>query len=248
MARRLLDVTLAALGLALTAPLLAVAAVGIVLSSPGPIIYRATRLGRGGRRFIMFKLRTMRAAPPAPGERASAITAWDDPRVFPLGGWLRRTKLDELPQLVNVLRGDMAIVGPRPEDPKFVAGPYATLYRETLRVRPGLASPGSLFSSTHGETWLSSTDAERDYVEKLLPLKLALDAGYVRRASLRYDLTIMLRTLRVLAARALGRTAFAEPPELADAERLLAGLSPAPQPASRSAPVTPSVPLARGSA
>ena len=125
------------------------------------------------------------------------------------------------PQLLNVLRGEMAIVGPRPEDPKFVARHYTVVQRETLAVRPGLASPGGLYSTTHGERWLSSGDPERDYLERLLPLKLALDVIYVRRRSLGYDLAVIVRTIAVVAARILGRRRFPEPPEMRDARRLL---------------------------
>ena len=225
---------LAAIGLLVTAPLLAVAALGIRLSSPGPVLYRARRAGRGAAPFLMYKFRTMHVDH---GAHRSTITGAADPRVFPFGAWLRRTKVDELPQLVNVLRGEMAIVGPRPEDPTFVAKHYSVVQCETLAVAPGLASPGSLYSTTHGERWLSAAHPERDYLERLFPLKLALDVVYVRGASLRYDLRIMLRTLYVLAAKALGRSVFADPPERAAAERLLAGLAPAPRPQSRPVPV-----------
>src|SRR5207249_9684347 len=112
--KRLLDVVLAAIGLVLVAPVLALAALGIRLASPGgPVFYRARRVGRAGACFTMYKLRTMRQRPLG---RTSRITGQDDPRVFPLGALLRRTKIDELPQLFNVLRGDMSIVGPRSEE------------------------------------------------------------------------------------------------------------------------------------
>jgi lipopolysaccharide/colanic/teichoic acid biosynthesis glycosyltransferase len=117
----------------------------------------------------------------------------------------------------------MSIVGPRPEDPEIVRSYYQPLHWETLRVRPGLASPGSIFNYTHGESLLGSETAERDYVERLLPLKLALDVVYVRRASLRYDAAIIARTLRVIAHSFLGSSDFRAPPELAAAERLLGG-------------------------
>jgi lipopolysaccharide/colanic/teichoic acid biosynthesis glycosyltransferase len=212
-------VTLAALALVALAPVLAVAALGIRLSSAGPVLYRAVRAGRGGRPFVMYKLRTMHASPAA---GASAITASGDARVFPFGGWLRRTKLDELPQLFNVLRGEMAIVGPRPENPKFVAQHYTAVQRETLAARPGLASPGSIYSTTHGEAWLSAGNAERDYLERLLPIKLALDVVYVRRASLAYDVALMARTAGIILATLCGRRGFAEPREMPGARRLLA--------------------------
>ena len=109
--KRVLDVVISGLALVLAAPLLGISALGIRLSGPGPILYRAKRIGKDGRAFTMYKLRTMRTSPQG---QASAITAQDDPRVFPFGALLRRTKLDELPQLLNVLRGEMSIVGPRP--------------------------------------------------------------------------------------------------------------------------------------
>ena len=218
MAKRLIDVLLAAAALVATAPLLAAAALGIRLSSPGPVLYRGVRVGRHGRPFRMYKFRTMHVNVAS----GSAITAKDDPRVFPFGAWLRRSKVDELPQLWNVLRGDMAIIGPRPEDPKFVDVHYSAMDRETLEVHPGLASPGSIYNYTHGEALLAGPDAERHYVEQLLPLKLALDVVYVRRASLWYDATIVAHTVWVIVCSVLGRRRFADPPEMAEARRLLA--------------------------
>ncbi|HEV8399057.1 MAG TPA: sugar transferase [Gemmatimonadales bacterium] len=220
MVKRLLDVTFAAFGLVVAAPLLALAAVGIRLSSPGPVLYRARRAGRGGVPFLMYKLRTMHVEQ---GAHRSAITGSADPRVFPFGAFLRRTKLDELPQLVNVLRGDMSVIGPRPEDPQFVAVHYTPVHYETLEVRPGLASPGSLYSTTHGERLLRPEHAERDYVDRLLPLKLALDVVYVRRASPWYDAALTLRTVGIVAGRMAGRRTFPEPPEMPAARHLLAG-------------------------
>jgi lipopolysaccharide/colanic/teichoic acid biosynthesis glycosyltransferase len=217
--KRLFDVALTALALVASVPILIVAALGIRLSSPGPVLYRATRAGRRGRLFVMYKLRTMENRSGLLAD--SVVTAARDPRVFPFGALLRRSKLDELPQLFNILRGDMAVVGPRPEDPKVVAQHYTPEQWETLDVVPGLTSPGALYSTTHGETWLSERDAERDYYEHLLPLKLALDRVYVRHASLSYDLGVIIRTLLVVAGRAFGRRHFPEPPEMDEARRLL---------------------------
>jgi lipopolysaccharide/colanic/teichoic acid biosynthesis glycosyltransferase len=220
-AKRLFELAVTALALVASIPILVVAALGIRLSSPGPVLYRATRAGRRGRLFVMYKLRTMEIR--AGGEMLadSVITAARDPRIFPFGALLRRAKLDELPQLFNILRGDMAVVGPRPEDPKVVAQHYTPEQWETLDVPPGLTSPGALYSTTHGETWLSEREAERDYYEHLLPLKLALDRVYVRHASLSYDLGVIVRTVLVVAGRALGRRRFPEPPEMSEALRLL---------------------------
>jgi len=216
-AKRVLDIVLAGTALVAVAPVLAVAALGIRLAGPGPILYRAQRVGQHGRVFTMYKLRTMRARQGSP----VVITAKDDPRVFPFGAFLRRAKLDELPQLYNVLRGDMAIVGPRPEDPSMVARFYAPLHHETLRVPPGLTCPGSIYAYTHGEAQLDAGDPERCYGERLLPLKLALDLVYLRQASLGYDLALIARTGWMLGTALLGRRAFALPPELADAQRIM---------------------------
>ena len=216
MAKRLFDVVVAALGLVVAAPVLVVAAVGIRLSSRGPILHRARLVGRDGRLFTMYKLRTMHL-----GGSGSVITAERDPRVFAFGRPLRRLKIDELPQLLNVLRGEMSLVGPRPQHPAIVTRHYAPEHWETLRVRPGLASPGSLYDSTHGEPLLGSVDPERTYVERLLPIVLALDLVYVHRASLRYDATVVARTLRLIASAAVGRRTFPDPPELSEARRYL---------------------------
>src|SRR5437660_7115037 len=223
MVNRPLDLALGLLGVALAAPLLAAAAVGIRLSSPGPVLYRARRVGRNGAAFTMYKLRTMHVRE-GPG---SAIAGRNDPRVFPFGAWLRRTKIDEIPQLFNVVRGDMSLVGPRPEDPAIVQRHYWPVHRETLTVRPGLASPGSIYNYTHGQRLLSSGQPERDYVDRLLPLKLALDVVYVRRASLRYDLMIVGRALWAIASMAVGRRSFPDPPELAAARQLISKEAPA---------------------
>jgi lipopolysaccharide/colanic/teichoic acid biosynthesis glycosyltransferase len=223
-AKRTLDVVLASLALVASIPLLAVAALAIRLASPGPVFYRATRVGRGGRPFTMYKFRTMHVNQNiASGKVAkSAITAKDDPRVFPVGSLLRRSKIDELPQLFNVLRGDMSLVGPRPEDPRFVEKNYTPTDLATLDVRPGLTSPGSVWYYTSAESELTSDDPERHYVERVLPLKLALDLVYVRDVSWRYDLVLIGRTILVLTALVVGWRRFADPPEMSAARRLLA--------------------------
>lgn len=220
--RRILDVTLAAVGLLLSAPVLVVAALGIRVASPGPVLYRARRVGRHGVPFTMYKLRTMSCTP---ADGASRITASGDRRVFPLGRWLRQAKIDELPQLFNVLRGDMAIIGPRPEDPDIVARHYAPMHLETLRVRPGLASPGSLYHDTHGSALLDGAAPEASYVERLLPFKLALDVVYVRQASFFTDFRLMARTLGIIAGSVAGRRQFPEPPEASAARLLMARAS-----------------------
>ncbi|HSA54657.1 MAG TPA: sugar transferase [Gemmatimonadaceae bacterium] len=220
--RRAFDVASAAIGLVVAAPVLLVAAVGVRLSSPGPVLFRTRRLGRGGCPFLMYKLRTMHVDH---GPVRSRITLARDPRIFPFGVLLRRLKIDELPQLVNVLKGDMAIVGPRPEDPELVARHYTPEQRETLAVRPGLTSPGSLYYELHAQSQLDGPDAESRYAAYALPLKLAIDLVYVRRATLWSDLGVIARTLVVLAGALTGRRRFADPPELREAHRLLGDLA-----------------------
>jgi lipopolysaccharide/colanic/teichoic acid biosynthesis glycosyltransferase len=216
MVKRLFDVVCATLALIVVAPLLGLAAIGIKLSDPkGPVLYRARRVGYLGREFTMLKLRTMTA-----GDGAR-ITGLHDDRVTAVGKILRKTKIDELPQLFNVLRGDMAIVGPRPEDPTIVRHHYSSTDLETLGVRPGLASPGSIYQYTAGDKLLTGTDPESRYVDNLLKTKLALDRVYIRRASFRKDLAIVGRTLLTIGAIAIGRRKFGPPPEMTAARRLL---------------------------
>lgn len=210
--------TLALVALAILSPLFVFAALGIRLSSPGPVFYRAQRVGLHRKVFTMYKFRTM-AVQEKPG--GSAITAKQDARVFPFGALLRRLKIDELPQLLNVLKGDMSLVGPRPEDPKIVFQYYTPQQLQTLRVLPGLASPGSIYNYTHGEQVLGSGAAEEIYLEKFLNIKLALELVYVREASLLYDVKIILRTLRVILAMSLGRRKFSDPPEMKKAKAFL---------------------------
>ena len=221
--KRVLDLTLATLALVATLPILAAAALAIRLTSPGPVFYRATRVGRGNRPFTMFKLRTMHVTRAGvTGKVAdSAITAKNDPRVFAVGAVLRATKIDELPQLFNVLRGEMSLVGPRPEDPRFVANHYGPAGLATLDVLPGLTSPGSVWYYASAEDELTTDDPERHYVERVLPTKLALDLVYVREVSWRYDIVLIVRTIRVLAALVLGWRRFSEPPEMPAARQLL---------------------------
>ena len=208
--RRLVDILLALFLLCATSPLFVLAALGIRLSSSGPILFRATRIGLHGEPFTLHKFRTMSVHTLGSGP---AITGRHDARVFPFGALLRRTKVDELPQLIDVLRGKMAIVGPRPENPEIVARYYNERQRQTLAARPGMTSPGALFNYTHGDDYLGE-DVERDYIRRLLPVKLELELVYVQNQSWRYDIWIMLRTIATIARILVGQRRFQEPPEL----------------------------------
>lgn len=182
----------AGFGLVAGSPILAAAAVMIKKSDPGPVLYRAARAGVGGRPFAMYKLRTMRQHSDALG----SITAAADTRIFPAGGLLRKLKLDELPQLANVVTGDMALVGPRPEAVDIVNDHYRPWMMETLTVPPGITGPGSLhYIEQEKELPPDPSEALRVYVETLLPRKLAYELVYVRSRSFRYELQLIGRTL-----------------------------------------------------
>jgi lipopolysaccharide/colanic/teichoic acid biosynthesis glycosyltransferase len=195
MFKRAFDVLCAALGLLiLLVPGLLVAA-WIKRDSPGPVFFRQERVGRGGRLFRIHKFRTMRVDAPSLGPQ---ITIGADPRITRSGQWLRASKVDELPQLLDVLRGEMSLVGPRPEVPRYVALYPAELREVVLSVRPGITDPASLSFRHESELLAAAADPEQTYVEQVLPQKLQLSADYIRRATVGRDLVVILQTLRVL--------------------------------------------------
>jgi lipopolysaccharide/colanic/teichoic acid biosynthesis glycosyltransferase len=197
MVKRTLDIAMAVLALLLLAPLLLLAAAAIKLDSPGPVFYRQQRVGRGGRLFRIHKFRTMRHNPADAGPQ---ITVGADPRVTRTGALLRQTKLDELAQLIDVLQGSMSIVGPRPEVPRYVALYPPHLREKVLSVRPGITDPTSLEYRNEGELLARAPDPQREYVEVILPRKVAGAARYVDEASLLTDLRVIGRTLHILLA------------------------------------------------
>ena len=160
------------------------------------------------------------------GTPADPITAWQDSRIFPFGKILRATKIDELPQLINVVKGDMALVGPRPEAPEIVREHYSPDDVSTLQITPGLTSPGTLYYYTHCEPMLQSDSVIEIYVQRLLPLKLALDRVYLKRATIFYDLRVIWRTVTVIVGRVFGRRRFPDPPELREIGESVATLVP----------------------
>jgi lipopolysaccharide/colanic/teichoic acid biosynthesis glycosyltransferase len=192
-AKRALDLLLATGGLVAMSPLFLVIAVMIKLDSTGPAFHRAIRSGRLGRPFTMYKFRSMRLANDQAGAR---ITTRGDSRITRVGGWLRGNRLDELPQLINVIKGDMSLVGPRPEDPHYVAM-YSEDQRAVLSVRPGITSLASLRYRDEAQL-LDGPDWERRYVEHVMPAKLAIDLDYVRSANLLVDLRILAQTARTV--------------------------------------------------
>jgi lipopolysaccharide/colanic/teichoic acid biosynthesis glycosyltransferase len=198
-ARRAIDVSIAGLGLLLLAPLLAVIAVLVRATSPGPVLFRQERVGRGLVPFRLLKFRTMVADAPSQGP---AITVGADPRVTSVGSFLRRSKLDEVPQLLNVLKGDMSLVGPRPEVPGYVAL-YGDAERRIFTVRPGITDPASLLYHDEAAVLATYPDPERAYREVVLPHKIALSLEYVDGRSLWRDLGLLVRTALRLVAPAL---------------------------------------------
>ncbi len=188
--KRTFDVVVAATALLAVSPLLLIALIGIKLTSPGPVFYKAKRVGMGGANFSMLKFRTMHVG----SDRQSAITAPDDRRVFRFGRILRQLKIDELPQFWNILSGDMSLVGPRPEDPKIVEHHYTAWMRETLEVPPGVTSPGAVYGYVFGDDLLDAEDPEGSYVSKLMPPKLALERAYLDRAGFLSDLHYIVMT------------------------------------------------------
>jgi len=192
--KRLFDVLSSMFALALLAPAMLVVALAIAGRSRGGAFFKQMRIGKQGKPFQMLKFRTMRIGSEALGQ---LTVGGRDPRITPIGYFLRRTKLDELPQLLNVLLGDMSIVGPRPEVPKYVAF-YTPEQRAVLNVRPGLSSLASMEYINENEVLGRSSDPEGTYVREVMPAKLQLDLKYVRERSFALDLRIIFGTLAKL--------------------------------------------------
>jgi lipopolysaccharide/colanic/teichoic acid biosynthesis glycosyltransferase len=190
MLKRGWDIVVAGSGLVIISPLLIIAAVLVKLTSRGPVLFRHERIGLGGRPFKMLKFRTMVQDAPAKG---GPITFGDDPRITSFGKVLRRTKIDEMPQLVNVLKGDMSLVGPRPEVAHYVEM-FRADYEEILRVRPGMTDLASIRYIDEATILGEASDPEAEYVHRVLPEKIRLAKEYVRRQSFLFDLTIIFGT------------------------------------------------------
>ena len=187
--KRFIDVTLGSVALVLAAPIVVGAAIAMRLSGDrGPFLFRAPRVGEGAAVFTVLKVRTM-----VPGSDGARVTMARDPRVTPLGRVLRRFRIDELPQLVNVVRGEMSLVGPRPEDPAYV-DLTQPLHRRVFSARPGITGLAQLQYVNEADL-LIGPEAERRYREEILPAKLKLDAEYLDRQSTLLDLQIILKTV-----------------------------------------------------
>ena len=189
--QRTLDILFSTVGLIALSPLLLVIAVWVKVHDRGPVFYRARRVGKDGKLFELFKFRTMVQNADRLG---AAITSAEDSRITTVGRFLRRYKLDELPQLLNVLLGDMTLVGARPEDPRYVAQ-YTDDQQKILAFKPGITSPASLHYRNE-EKLLAGADWKEQYTKNVLPHKLSLDLSYLRQRTISSDIKIVLKTLR----------------------------------------------------
>jgi lipopolysaccharide/colanic/teichoic acid biosynthesis glycosyltransferase len=194
MIKRAFDIGAASLGLVVLSPLLLLVALLIKLDSAGPVFFRQERIGRGFRPFIIYKFRTMVQEAPRQG---GPITFGADPRITRAGQILRRTKIDEFPQLINVLRGEMSLVGPRPEVRQYVEL-FREDYVDILRVLPGITDLASLTYRHEAEVLGRSENPEVAYVRDVLPEKVRLAKEHVRRSSLLFDVTLIFKTLLAL--------------------------------------------------
>jgi lipopolysaccharide/colanic/teichoic acid biosynthesis glycosyltransferase len=191
--KRLFDLLVACAGLVVAAPLFLVIAIAIKRDTPGPVFFRQVRVGRHRRRFAMWKFRKMPHDLP---EQGPMLTARDDRRLTRVGFWLERTKLDELPQLLNVLAGDMSVVGPRPEVPKFVDRASAELWDQVLSVKPGIFGPNQIRFRNEADLYPPDcADLEEFYVQHILPEKLLVDARYAHQSGWFGDLSLLVRGL-----------------------------------------------------
>ena len=198
MASRAFDLIAATLGLVVLSPLFLVVAIAIKMGSPGPVFFRQERVGRGAVPFRMHKFRSMR---PDAEKLGGPLTVGADPRITRVGAFLRATKLDELPQLIDVIKGDMALVGPRPEVPRYVAH-YTPEQRRVLDVRPGITDPASIRYRDESEVLAKAADPERTYVEEVMPHKLAINLEYQARRTLLSDIGVIFATLARIVRRA----------------------------------------------
>ncbi len=189
--KRIFDLCAALSGLVLLSPLFLLIAILIRRDSSGPVFYRQTRVGRGGEPFRIHKFRTMKVEPLS---RDLQLTVASDPRITGTGKWLRQYKLDELPQLLDVVRGKMSLVGPRPEVPEYVAHYPPDVKQVVLSVRPGITDNASIEYRDENDILAKSDDPEREYIEKVMPVKLEFYMRYVEERSMAGDLAIILRT------------------------------------------------------
>ena len=195
--KRLFDFLAALLAIVVTFPLWIIIAIGIKLSSPGPVFYRAERAGKDRKVFTLYKFRSMHVYHPEEGSNKKTEGGYiaNEARIFPVGGLLRKSKLDELPQLLNILLGHMSVVGPRPLSAAGVEKHYVGKYDNVPQVRPGLACLDSLFDYAHGELFVKDND---QFIREVVPVRDCLASMYVDKKSIGLDIYCIVRTLRLM--------------------------------------------------
>ncbi len=204
--KRCFDLLFAVLFLLVFSPVYLLTWLVIKIVSPGPAIYKAKRVGKDGKLFDCYKFRSMRVD----SGKVRLTTLENDDRIFPFGKFIRKAKIDEMPQVVNILTGDMSVVGPRPEDQENTDKVYVGEYKHILDVKPGLTSTASLYDYTHGELF----EDEESYEKIFLPKKLKLELYYVSHRSFWYDIFLVLKTAWLIILKTCGKKEFAEPKEL----------------------------------
>ena len=191
MLKRIFDIISSLFGLILLSPFIIIIAILIKLDSKGPIFFKQVRVTKNGREFKIFKYRTMKVG----SDKYSQITVGKDSRITKVGDFLRKYKLDEIPQLINVLIGDMSLVGPRPEVPKYIAL-YTEEQREILKVRAGITDYASIEFSNENDILANEVDPEKAYIEKIMPRKIELNKKYLSEISVMTDIKIILLTIK----------------------------------------------------
>ena len=191
MLKRIFDITLSLFGLIILLPFMLIIAILIKFDSKGTVFFKQIRITKGGKEFKIFKYRTMKAG----SDKYSQITVGKDERITKIGSFLRKYKLDEIPQLINVLIGDMSLVGPRPEVPKYVAL-YTDEQKEILKVKAGITDYASIEFSDENDLLASEEDPEKEYIEKIIPKKIELNTKYLSEISVLTDIRIILLTIK----------------------------------------------------
>lgn len=204
--KRCFDLMFAVLFLMVFSPIYLLTIIIIKIVSPGPVVYKAMRVGKDGKLFKCYKFRSMRVD----SGKVRLTTLENDDRIFPFGKFIRKTKIDEMPQVVNILKGEMSVVGPRPEDQENAEKVYVGEFKHIMDVKPGLTSTASLYDYTHGELF----EDEEQYEKVFMPKKLKLELYYVNHRSVWYDLWLILKTAWLIILKTCGKKKFKEPKEL----------------------------------
>lgn len=204
--KRCFDFLFAVCFLVVFSPIYVITWLIIKIVSPGPAIYKAERVGKDGKLFKCYKFRSMRVD----SGKVRLTTLDNDDRIFPFGRFIRKAKIDEMPQMMNILKGEMSVVGPRPEDKENANKVYVGEFVHILDVKPGLTSTASLYDYTHGELF----EEEELYEKVFMPKKLKLELYYVNHRSFWYDIKLILRTGKLIIQKTCGKREFAEPTEL----------------------------------